>query len=143
MATVPLNKFHCLTADLANGKHDWANDQLKLILSNSAPALGNTTSTDISQITPGNGYPSGGIPLTTVSSTQTSGLYKLIVADETLLATGTIGPWRYAVLVNSEAAGTPLIGWYDYGSSITLSNGEGFLFDFDGSNGLISLQLVA
>ncbi len=142
MATVPLTKFHCLTADLANGKHNWSTAQLKLILSNTAPALGNTLTADITEITPGNGYVAGGISLTTVSSTQTSGLYKLIIADETLLASGTIGPWRYAVLVNSSGASGPLIGWYDYGSSITLSNGEGFLFDFDGSAGAISLQLV-
>lgn len=127
---------------MANGKHTWSSDQLKLALSNAEPALGNTQLSNITQISTGNGYPSGGIVLTTVSSTQTSGLYKLILADETLLATGNIGPWRYAVLFNATSANSPLIGWYDYGSSITLTNGEGFLFDFDGSNGAISLQLV-
>lgn len=142
MALVPLNKFYCLTADLANGKHNWATNQLKLVLTNAAPSLSNTQLSNIVEITAGNGYTSGGIVLTTVSSTQTNGLYKLILADETLLATGNIGPWRYAVLINSTAANSPLIGWYDYGSSITLTNGEGFLFDFDGSNGVISLQLV-
>lgn len=143
MATVPLTKFHCLAADLPNGKHNWASHQIKLLLTNTAPALSNTQTSDIVQITAGNGYPSGGIALTTTSSAQTSGLYKLIITDYTLLASGTIGPWRYAVLCNSTTANGPLIGWYDYGSSITMSNGEGFLFDFDGANGVIALQLVA
>lgn len=113
------------------------------MLTNTAPALSNTQTSNITEIAGGNGYTSGGISITTVSSTQTNGLYKLILADNTLTATGSIGPWRYAVLLNSTAANGALIGWYDYGSSITMSNGEGFLFDFDGSNGAVSLQLVA
>lgn len=143
MAAVSLNKFNCLGLDLAHGKHDWSGDVLKILLTNSAPSLTQTVRSNITEITAQNGYSANGIVLTTTSSSQTSGLYKLIVADYTLQATGTIGPWRYAVLYNSTAASQPLIGWYDYGTSITMSNGEGFLFDFDGSNGVINLQLVA
>lgn len=143
MATVPLNKFYCLSADLANGKHNWASDTIKLKLTNTEPSLSNTTAANITELSGGNGYPANGLVLTVVSSTQVNGLYKLIIADYTLTATGTIGPWRYAVLCNVSAPTNPLIGWYDYGSSVTLSTGEGFLFDFDGSNGVISLQLIA
>lgn len=142
MATVPLNKFYCLSADLANGKHTWSSDTLKLKLTNTEPVLTNTSAADIVELAGGGGYPANGLPLTVVSSTQVNGLYKLIIADYTLSATGSVGPWRYAVMCNVSAAGNPLIGWYDYGAAVTLSNGEGFLFDFDGSNGAISLQLV-
>lgn len=142
MATVSLNRFYCLSADLPNGRHQWSTDTLKLMLTNSAPSLSNTQVSSITEIATGNGYTAGGLPLITVSSTQVNGLYRLILADTTLLATGNIGPWRYAVLYNSSATNSPVIGWYDYGSSITLTNGEGFLFDFDGSNGAIAIQLV-
>lgn len=143
MAAVSLNKFYCLTADLAHGKHTWSSDTIKVLLTNTAPTLSNTTKTNITEISAGNGYGAGGLTLVTTSSSQTSGLYKLILADYTLNATGLIGPWRYAVLYNSTSAGQPLIGWYDYGVSITMANGETFLYDFDGTNGAISLQLVA
>lgn len=142
MAAVSLNKFYCLGADLAHGKHDWSTDVLKLLLTNTAPTLTQTVRSALTEITAQNGYSANGITLTTTSSSQSSGLYKLIIADYTLQATGTIGPWRYATLYNSTSSSQPLIGWYDYGTSITMSNGEGFLFDFDGSNGVINLQLV-
>jgi hypothetical protein len=32
-----------------------------------------------------------------------------------------------------------LIAWFDYGSSITLANGETLDIDFDGTNGLLQL----
>jgi hypothetical protein len=54
-------------------------------------------------------------------------------------ASGTVGPFRYVVIYNSTAAGGPLIAYYDYGSSITLANGETFTIDFDGTNGFIQL----
>ena len=143
MASVALTKFNCLGVDLAHGKHDWSQDVIKILLTNTAPSVSQTVRSNITEITPQNGYAANGITLTTTSSSQTSGLYKLILADYTLSATGTIGPWRYAVLYNSTSSSQPLMGWYDYGVSITMSNGEGFLFDFDGSNGAINLQLVA
>jgi hypothetical protein len=31
----------------------------------------------------------------------------------------------------------PLVGWWDYGSSITLLDTETFTVDFDGTNGVI------
>lgn len=142
MASVPLNKFYCLAGDLPNGKHNWSSDVLKLLLTNTAPTLSNTIRSNISDIASGNGYTTNGLTLTTLSSTQSSGLYKLILADFTLLATGNIPAWRYATLYNSTAASQPLIGWYDYGTSISMTNGEGFLFDFDGTNGVINLTLV-
>ena len=142
MATVSLNKFNCLGVDLAHGKHDWSVDVIKILLTNTLPTVGQTIRSNITEITPQNGYPANGLTLTTTSSSQVSGLYKLILADFTLSATGTIGPWRYAVMYNSTSSSQPLMGWYDYGVSITMTNGEGFLFDFDGTNGAINLQLI-
>jgi hypothetical protein len=113
-------------------------NQLTIALSNVAPVAGNSVLADITQITYTNLSTRN---LTTTSSSQTGGLYKLVVADTTLTSTGgPTGPFRYVVVYNSTAAGGPLMGWFDYGSSITLLAGESLTVDFDQTNGLLTLQ---
>lgn len=137
MAT--FNKFHCLLEDAFEGKHNFAGDTLKILLTNTAPVATNTIRSQLVEITAQNGYPSGGVSLPVSSSAHSSGVYRVIVSDVTLTATGAIGPFRYIVVYNSTSATNPLICWYDYGSSLTLNTGESFLFDFDGTNGLFSV----
>ena len=133
------NKFNCLLEDAFEGKHNLAGDTLKILLTNTAPVATNTIRSQLIEITAQNGYPSGGLALPVSSSAQTSGVYRAIVSDVTLTATGSIGPFRYIVIYNSTSATNPLMCWYDYGSSLTLNTGESFLFDFDGTNGLFSV----
>lgn len=66
--------------------------------------------------------------------------YKLVLADITLTATGAVGPFRYVVIYNDTATNKELIGFADYGSSISLSNGETFRLDFDNINGLLAIS---
>jgi hypothetical protein len=55
--------------------------------------------------------------------------------DITFTATGALGPFRYAVLYDDTPTSPldPLIGWWDYGSSITLALNEQFVVDFGAS----------
>src|SRR5689334_11779102 len=131
------NKFQSFVEKLAEKVHNLGSDQLKIALSNSAPAAGNNVLADITEITYTN---LSSRNVTTSSSAQSSGTYKLVCADLVLTSSGgSTGPFRYVVLYNDTAASDDLIGWYDYGSSITLNDTETFTVDFDGTNGVLTL----
>lgn len=132
MAT--FNKFHCFSENLAEGVHNLGSNTLKFVLTNTAPVATNTVIGDITEITAGNGYTAGGNSITRTSSSQSSGTYSLVLADYVLTASGgNIGPFRYAVIYNDTSATDALIGWLDYGSSITLLDTETFTLDFGAS----------
>jgi hypothetical protein len=139
MAT--FNKFDVFVENLAEKVHNLGSDTLKVALTNTAPIATNTVLANITQISSGNGYTTGGATVSITSSTQTSGTYKLVLADVVFTATGSMGPFRYAVLYNDTptSPADPLIGFYDYGSSITLSLNETFTLDFDPTNGALTL----
>ena len=132
------NKFNSFVEALAEKVHDLGSDTLKAALTNTAPAASHTVLADITEID--YTYCSTR-DLTVASSSQTGGLYKLVVNDLTLTAGGgAVGPFRYVVVYNDSAGSQELIGWYDYGSSITLADTESLMLDFDGANGLLQLQ---
>lgn len=138
MAT--FNKFNAFVEDLAEKVHNLGSDTLRILLTNSAPVAGNSVKGDLTEISAGNGYTAGGTAATTSSSAQTSGTYKLVLADVVFTASGgTIGPFRYAVLYNDTSTSDSLIGWWDYGSSVTLANTETFTVDFDATAGVMTL----
>ena len=56
-----------------------------------------------------------------------------------MTASGTVGPFRYVVIYDDTVATDPLVGYYDYGSSITLNSGDSFTVDFDATNGFIQI----
>jgi hypothetical protein len=136
MAT--FNKFNQFVQDLANKVHNLGSDSLKVALTNSAPTSSNAILSDITEISYTN---CSSRLISTTSSTQTSGTLKLIVADLTLTASGTVGAFRYVVLYNDTPTSPlkPLIGYYDYGSSITLATSETLTIDFDQTNGVLQL----
>lgn len=133
------NKFNAFVENLTEKVHNLGSDQLKIALTNSAPSAANTVIADITEVTYTNLSTRN---VTTSSSSQTSGTYKLVLTDLTLTSSGgSTGPFRYVVLFNDTptSPADPLIGWYDYGSSITLADGESLTIDFDGTNGALSL----
>lgn len=129
-------KINIFTLDIAQKVHNLGSDQLKVALTNTLPVVTNTVLANITEISYTNISTRN---LTTSSSTQTSGTYKLVIADLVLTASGAVGPFRYIVIYNSTAASGNLIAWYDYGSSITMANGETVTLDFDGTNGLLQI----
>ena len=133
------NKFNAFVADLANKVHNLGSDTLKVMLTNTAPVATNAVKSDITEISAGNGYSAGGGAVTSVTSSQTGGTEKLVGTGPVFTATGAVGPFRYAVLYNSTAASGNLIGWWDYGSSISLANGETFTVSLDGTNGILQI----
>lgn len=137
MAT--FNKFNAFVEHLAEGVHNLQSNQLVLALTNTAPVATNSVLADLTQIAYTN---LSSRNLTVASSAQTSGTYKLTVNDITLTASGgSVGPFRYVVIYNDTptSPADPLIGYYDYGSSLTLAAGETITVDFDNTNGLLQL----
>lgn len=136
MAT--FNKFNAFVENVAEGVHNLQTGQLVVALTNTLPTSANSVLADISQITYTN---LSSRNITTSTSAQTAGTYKLVLTDIVLTATGAVGPFRYVVIYNDTptSPADPLIGWYDYGSSISLANGETFTVDFDATNGVLTL----
>ena len=134
MAT--FNKFEDFVEQLAKGVHHLhaAGDVLKVYLSNATPsASADAQKADLAEITAENGYPSGGSDVQNDVS-ETGGTLTLTATDVVFTASGgSFGPFRYVVLYNDTATGDPLVAWWDYGSSITVNNGETFTVDFGAS----------
>ncbi len=131
-------KFQCFVEDLAEGVHDLASDQLAVALSNTAPTV--ATDDELADITEVSYANCSARALTTSSSAQSGGTYKLVIADLLLEASGgNVGPFQYIVIYNDDAANDELICYFDYGSALTLSDGESLNLDFDGSEGLLQI----
>tara|TARA_Y100000114_G_C11732310_1_gene314278 strand:- start:735 stop:1169 length:435 start_codon:yes stop_codon:yes gene_type:complete len=121
-------------------------DTLTIALSNTAPAsessnptadsngiLANVTQISYTNLSSRN--------LANVTSAQASGTYKLSADDLTLTASGgSVGPFQYIYIYNDTVSSPadPLIGYYDYGSALTLNDGDSFTIDI-GTNGILTL----
>jgi hypothetical protein len=113
-------------------------DAWKVALSNTVNVADTTFTPGTTDLATGNGYTQGGNAATTASSTQTAGTYKLVLnSPATWTATGSVGPFRYAILWDSTTS-QPVAYW-DYGSSITLTSGDTFTVTLDGTNGVFTV----
>jgi hypothetical protein len=145
MAT--FQKLNGFSEHLAEGVHNLGSNQLVVALSNTAPGsegtppTGATTACVLANVTQITYTNLSSRNITTSASAQTSGTYKLTLTDLVLTASGSVGPFRYVYIYNDTptSPADPLIGYYDYGSSITLANGETFTIDFDGTNGVLTI----
>ena len=126
---------------------DLESDQFVIALSNTAPAAEtsdpsadtNGVLANVTQITYTN---LSSRNITTTSSGQTSGVYKLVLQDLTLTSTGgSTGPFRYIYIYDDTVTtpADPLVGYYDYGSSLTLNDGDSLTVDFSEANGVLQI----
>ena len=146
MAT--FTKLNGFVEHLAEGVHNLGSNQLVVALSNTAPGsestppTGATTTCILANVTQVSYTNCSTRNITTTSSAQSSGTYKLTLADLTLTASGgSVGPFRYGYIYNDTATSPAdaLIGYYDYGSSITLASGESLLINFDDAAGVLTI----
>lgn len=147
------NKFYQFVQDVCQKVHNFntaGGDTFKLLLTNTAPVAGdikvndNVTPDQIqstslaNELAAGSGYTQGGTSIgTPTTASQTSGTFTLAANQVVFTSSGTIGPFRYVVLYNSTGGSLgarPVVAWWDYGSSITLNNGETFTVQFNSAN---------
>ena len=123
-------KFQCFVEDLAEKKHNLGSDTLKVAFSNDSNAPSASAHVKLADITTVSVSNLDSVTLSVSSSSQTSGTYKLVVADKTLTATGDVPAFRYVIIYNDTATDDPLICFFDYGSEVTLASGDTFKLDF-------------
>ena len=129
-------KFEAFSEHLAEQVHKLDTHTLKVYLSNTAPDVAaDAVMADLAEISAGNGYTAGGAD--TANNTSRSGGTTSVTGTDIVWTAsgGTIGPFRYAVLYNDDptSPADPLIGYWDYGSAVTLNSGETFTVDFGSS----------
>jgi len=127
-------KFNAFVEAEAEKKHNLGSDQLKIALTSVAPVAGNSVLADLTEIAYTN---LTAREVTTTTSAQTSGTYKLVLADLTLTASGVVADFRYVVLYNDTSTNDDLIGFWDYGSTVSMVNLGTFLINFDPTTGVL------
>ena len=130
-------KYQEFVENLLKGVHNFSSDSFKVMLSNTAPNVDtHTVRGDVTELTTGGGYTSGGSATTLSGVAEAAGTSTIVATDVVFTASGgTIGPFRYAILYDDTptSPADPLIAYWDYGSSITLNDTETFTVDFGAS----------
>ena len=123
-------KFQQFVEDLAHGVHDLETDTIAVALSKAPNAPSASAHVKLADITTVSVDNLDSVTLTVSSSGQSSGTYKLVVADKTMTANGSVGPFQYVIIYNDTAANDELICFFDYGTEVTLASGDTFKLDF-------------
>jgi len=148
------NWFNCAIEDIAEKVHNLGSDTLRVMLTNTAPNAADVrvdtdeavcqiqATSNANEIAAGNGYTKKGKALTIDSSAQAAGVYKLIIDPDIVWTAGpaAMAEFRYVVLYNDTAGAStarPVLGWWDYGSAVTLANTETFTLDLSQVNGML------
>ena len=131
-------KFWSFSHFLCTKNVNLNSDTLKVILTNTAPVVGNSVYANVSggELATGNGYTNGGGTVTGVGSSNSSGSENVAGSPFTWTASGPIGPFQYAIL--RDTTFDCLIEWWDYGSPVTMASADTFTWTPTGS---VILQL--
>jgi hypothetical protein len=131
-----LNKFNCFARDLSMGVHNLSTHVFKIRVSTATPTATMDKISCITTIATGDGWTTD-VALTIADATASVATYALFFSDVTIEAATAVPDFRYVVIYNSNDATGHLVGWYDYGTVVSLGAGEKFVVDFDSTNGCI------
>ncbi len=130
------NKFQTFMLQVGQGAHQMhaAGHAYKAYLSNEQPLVTDDVVADIAEVANVANETNHGVGGADVENDwgETSGQGIMTGVDKVYEAAGgQVGPFQFVVLYN--VTGTLLVGWWDYGSAITLEIGETFTLDIGAS----------
>lgn len=133
MAT--FNKFQQFVEDLAKGVHNFTSDAtcsvtVALTAAANAPVATNSVLANLTQVSYTN---LSSRIVTGITAEHSTGTVTFTADDLVLTASGgSVAAFRYICLYNDDptSPADPLIGWYDYGSDLTLADGETLTINF-------------
>jgi hypothetical protein len=136
-------KFNQFPEDCLKGVHNFTSDAtctvtVALMAAANAPVAGNSVLADLTQISYAN---LSARVVSGVTAEQSGGVATITANDLTLTASGgAVATFRYFALYNDDptSPADPLIQFYDYGSNVTLLDGESVVLDF-GASGIGTL----
>jgi hypothetical protein len=127
-------KIQQFVENLGKGVHNFTSDAtctvtVALTTNANAPVATNSVLADLTQISYTN---LSSRVVTGITWEHTTGTAHMTATDLVLTASGAVATFRWATLYDDDptSPADPLIGFYDYGSDVTLANGETFTFDF-------------
>lgn len=128
------NKFQQFAEDLGKGVHNFTSDAtcsvtVALTTNANAPVATNSILANLTEIAYTN---LSSRVVTGITWEHTTGTAHMTATDLVLTASGAVATFRWAALYNDDptSPADPLIGFYDYGSDVTLASAETFTFDF-------------
>lgn len=131
---VSFNKVQGFVGYLGTGVVDLNADEIDVYLANVAPSVSaDNVKADVTEIATGNGYTG---PVDTGNTySETAGVGTVAVTDVVVTASGgAIATFRYVLAFDNTVSSPvvdPLLGWWDYGSTVDLAAGESFTVDFE------------
>lgn len=131
MPIASYNKFHSWVEFMQEGANVGSDTfMVALCAAANAPVATNSQLSNLTQISYTN---LSSRTLTLATSAQTSGTFTLDFNDLVLTASGTVAPFRYIVIYDDTVANDPLVCWFDYGSDVSMTNGETLTIQFNAS----------
>lgn len=140
MPAANFTKFNSFITDIGEGVHKLNTDTFKVYLTNNTPnAATQVKKADLAGITEQYGYAAADIQN---NYSQSGGVGTMTGVTVVITASGgNVGPFRYAVIYNDTPTtpnADPLVAFFDYGSSISILNGEQFTITVGAS--LLTIQ---
>lgn len=137
------NKFNLFTQGLVRGEHNLNSNVVRVALYTSATAPAASDQNYAATLAGGSVEVANGNGYTTTGNSGGASISSNSTGTETVRTTSAIPTWtasgagfsvRYAVAYNDTNASKRLIGFWDYGSSVTLSGTNGDTFSVTGLN---------